>query len=137
MPIFIDGTTDSLESSGTTVTVNDNLAVVGAVTVSSNLTVTGLITEQSSIVYKENVEPLSDALALIMQLTGVSYNKKDNISKTKEIGLIAEEVNKIFPEIVTKNIDGTPYGIQYTKLTAYLVEAIKELKQEIETLKDR
>jgi hypothetical protein len=67
-------------------------------------------------------------------LCGVSYDRRDG-SRKNEVGLIAEEVNKIIPNLVTKNATGDPEGIQYTKLTAYLVEAIKSLKAEIDELK--
>jgi hypothetical protein len=68
-----------------------------------------------------------------MQLMGVTYDRKDN--KEHEAGLIAEQVYKIIPELVTKNQNGDPYGIHYTKLSAYIIEAIKSLRSEIKTLK--
>jgi lipopolysaccharide export system protein LptA len=97
------------------------------------LTVTAL-TESSSITLKENVNPLTNALDSILQLCGVSYDRRDG-SRKNEVGLIAEEVNKIIPNLVTKGASGDPEGIQYSKLTAYLVEAIKSLKAEIDELK--
>lgn len=97
------------------------------------LTVTAL-TESSSITLKENIDPIQDALDAIMQLAGVIYDRKDG-SRYREVGLIAEDVNKIIPNVVTKDDQGNPQGIQYTKLTAYLVEAVKTLKQEINNLK--
>jgi hypothetical protein len=96
----------------------------------------GSITETSSIVYKENVNPIMSALDSILQLTGVTYDRKDG-SSANEAGLIAEEVNEVLPNIVTKNEEGKPEGIQYTKLTAYLIECIKELKSEIDMLKGK
>jgi hypothetical protein len=68
-----------------------------------------------------------------MQLVGVTYDRKD--MDKHEAGLIAEDVNKIIPELVSKDADGNPHGIQYSKLTAYLIEAVKSLKNEIDTLK--
>jgi hypothetical protein len=99
------------------------------------LTVTAL-TESSSIALKENVNPITNALDSILNLVGVTYDRKDGSSKY-EAGLIAEEVNKIIPNIVSKNSKGEPEGIHYTKLTAYLVEAIKSLKMEINELKGK
>jgi hypothetical protein len=96
----------------------------------------GSITETSSITYKENVNPIMQALDAIVQLTGVTYDRKDG-SSANEAGLIAEEVNEVLPNIVTKNEEGKPEGIQYTKLTAYLIECIKELKSEIDMLKGK
>jgi hypothetical protein len=84
-------------------------------------------------VFKENVNPIENALALIMQLAGVTYDRKDN--KEHEAGLIAEQVYKIIPDLVSLDANGNPHGIKYTKLTAYLLEAIKSLKTEINALK--
>ena len=110
--------------------INANFTFNGA---TNTLTVTAL-TESSSITLKENVSPLTNALDSILQLCGVSYDRRDG-SRKNEVGLIAEEVNKIIPNLVTKSASGDPEGIQYTKLTAYLVEAIKSLKAEIDELK--
>jgi hypothetical protein len=97
------------------------------------LTVTAL-TESSSITLKENINPITDALDAIMKLCGVTYDRRDG-SSVNEAGLIAEEVNKVIPNIVTKGADGNAEGVQYTKLTAYLIEAVKSLKAEIDQLK--
>ena len=99
------------------------------------LTVTGL-TESSSITLKENVMPIDNALDAILKLVGVTYDRRDGSTKG-EAGLIAEEVNKVIPNIVSKDISGNPEGIHYTKLTAYLVESIKTLKAEIDQLKGK
>lgn len=82
-------------------------------------------TETSSIAYKENVSPIENALDKILQLAGVTYDRKDGSTKG-EAGLIAEDVAPIIPNVVTFK-EGKPEGINYTKLTAYLIEAIKEL----------
>ena len=91
------------------------------------------ITETSSIVYKENITPIENALEKIMQLAGVIYDRKDG-STTNEAGLIAEQVEPIIPNIVSYK-DGRPDGLNYTKLTVYLIESIKEVKKELEELK--
>jgi len=96
--------------------------------VSGQLTATTVV-ETSSIVFKENINPINNALELVMQLMGVTYDRKDN--KEHEAGLIAEQVYKIIPDLVSLDADGKPHGIKYTKLGAYLIESIKELKQEI------
>ena len=94
------------------------------------------ITETSSITLKENVNPIENALDKIMNLVGVEYDRKDGSSKN-EAGLIAEEVNKVLPNLVKKNDNGDPESIYYTKLSAYLIEAVKSLKEEIEILKGK
>lgn len=118
------GGVTSLKVSSTKMTFNPN---------SGLLTVTSL-TESSSLALKENINPITDALDAIMQLCGVTYDRKDGTS-INEAGLIAEEVNKVIPNIVTKSANGNAEGVQYTKLTAYLIEAVKALKAEIDQLK--
>jgi hypothetical protein len=93
------------------------------------------ITETSSIAYKENVNPIDSALDKVLQLIGVTYDRKDGSSKN-EAGLIAEDVAKVLPNIVSEK-EGKPEGIQYTKLTAYLIECIKELNAKIERLEGK
>jgi len=102
------------------------------VTVSNDLTVTndfsaGTITETSSIVLKTDVEPIAHALDSITALTGVSYTRI--ATGRRESGLIAEEVEKIAPELVIET--GDYKSISYSRLTAYLIEAVKDLKKEL------
>jgi len=104
----------------------------GGIGIAGQMTATTIV-ETSSIAFKENVNPIEDALNKIMQLVGVTYDRKD--MDKHEAGLIAEDVNKIIPELVSKDANGNPHGIQYSKLTAYLIEAVKSLKNEIDTLK--
>lgn len=92
------------------------------------------IVESSSITLKENVTPIENALDIILKLDGVVYDRIDG-SKKGEAGLIAEEVNKVLPNLVTKDTVGNPVGINYTKFSAYLIEAVKTLKIEIDQLK--
>ena len=92
------------------------------------------ITETSSITLKENINPIQNALGLLLQLRGVTYDRKDKTS-INEAGFIAEEVEPVLPNLVVKDADGNPYGINYTKFSAYLIEALKTLANEIEDLK--
>jgi hypothetical protein len=112
-----------------------SLVVNGGVGISGRLTVNNIV-ETSSIAFKENVNPIENALNSILNLRGVNYDRKDK-SEINESGLIAEEVNKIIPSLVTKDDNGNPYGVKYTKVVAYLVEAVKEQQKQIEDLKKR
>jgi hypothetical protein len=125
--LMTDGVASSSTSTGT-------LVVTGGVGISGQLTATTLV-ETSSIAFKENINPIENALDLVMQLAGVTYDRKDN--KEHEAGLIAEQVYKIIPDLVSLDADGKPHGIKYTKLGAYLIESIKEIKNEINELKSR
>lgn len=105
----------------------------GSASFSGNMSA-ATITETSSITLKENITPIENALESVMQLAGKIYDRKDGSSKN-EAGLIAEDVNDILPNLVRKDSKGNPESIYYTKLSAYLIEAIKTLKKEIDTLK--
>jgi hypothetical protein len=100
---------------------------------SGNLTVTGTITESSALRYKEKIETLENSLDKILRLRGVSYIKKE--TGLKEFGLIAEEANEVAPELVLKNTEGEIESVAYGRVSSLLIEAIKELKKEIEELK--
>jgi hypothetical protein len=78
--------------------------------------------------FKENIVHLTGSLHQVEKLQGVSYNR---IGQTrKEIGFIADEVVKILPELV-KYQDGEVYGLSYNRVTAVLVEAVKELSDKV------
>jgi len=95
---------------------------------------TTLFNETSSIILKENFRPIENALEKILNLRGYVYDRKDG-SRKDEPGLIAEDVEKIIPEVVTKDQNGNPESIAYQRIVAYLIESIKVLKSEIELLK--
>ncbi len=114
-----------LSTNGTTaVTINS----------SQNVTFAGTITENSSIRYKENVETIKYGLDKVLQMRGVTYDKKDN--GVKEMGVIAEEVYEVLPEVVLKNEEGEIDSVSYGRIVGVLIEAIKDLKKEIEDLKE-
>lgn len=80
---------------------------------------------------KNHIKPLKNSLNKIKKLKGVSYKWKDpSINNKKNIGFIAQDVQKIIPEIVNKT-DNNILGIEYDKLTPLLVESIKELDEKI------
>jgi len=79
----------------------------------------------SSRRWKTNIHPLQNALSKVEQLRGVSYDLKD--SGEHEIGVIAEEVGKVVPEVVSYEDNGKDArGVDYSRLTALLIEATKE-----------
>ena len=125
-------------SSGSVTGINVSTTKISFVPSTGTLTCTalsaGAITETSSIELKENIHPLTGALDAITLLQSYIYDRKDGSMKD-EPGLIAEEVEKIIPNLVTKDENGKPVGILYSKLTAYLVECVKTLKTEIDKLK--
>ena len=82
---------------------------------------------------KKNILPLNDPLAKILQLRGVSFTWRQN--NKASIGLIAQEVEKVFPELVTGK-EGAK-GVQYGNLVAPLIEAVREQQAQIEALESR
>ena len=82
---------------------------------------------------KKNIQPLSNQLEKILNLQGVSFDWKAN--DKNDVGFIAQEVEKVFPEVVYTNKETGLKSIDYAKLTVFLVEAIKEQQIEIEKLK--
>jgi hypothetical protein len=136
--IIIDDTTTNDTFFPTLVTVSSGNANVKVS--STKLTFnpsSGLLTStdynsSSDMTLKQDFIPINNSLDIISQLTGFGFTWKE--SKEKAYGLSAQEVEKVIPEIVRDRPDGTK-GINYMNLTAFLVEAIKDLKQEIEELK--
>jgi len=79
----------------------------------------------SSRKFKTNIQTLDGALAKVEQLRGVSYDLKAN--GKHEVGVIAEEVGEVVPEVVSWDKNGTDaQGVDYGRLTALLIEATKE-----------
>ena len=100
----------------------------------STLTVAGAISETSALRYKENIQPLSNSLNKVIQLNPVEYDWKND--GRHDIGLIAEEVNKVYPDLVSKQ-GKKVQGISYSRLTATLIGAIQELNNQNQILQNR
>jgi len=81
--------------------------------------------------YKENVEPVSSALNIVGDIQGVSFNWKETGSKS--YGIIAQELQKILPELVHNTERGL--SVSYLPLIAILIEAVKEQQKQIDELK--
>ncbi len=105
----------------------------GKLDVLGNLTVNGTPVELTSdIKLKTNIKPLENSLSKVLQLRGVEYDRVDY--GIHQIGMIAQEVEQVIPDLVHENTAGTKV-LEYTHLTAVLVEAIKEQQKQIEDLK--
>jgi hypothetical protein len=83
---------------------------------------------------KKNIHPLNYGLKEIMQLNPVGYNWIDIKNKGNKIGLIAQEVKKIIPEVVAGNEAKETLGMNYAEMVPVLINAIKELNNEINQL---
>ena len=107
------------------------LYVVGDTYIAGILTATD-INSASDIRLKTNIKSFENTLEKIVQINGVSFNWIENNAKSG--GIIAQDVEKVFPELVN---DGDHKTVNYNGLIGVLVESIKELKQEVENLKSR
>jgi hypothetical protein len=102
---------------------------------SGDAELTGTLTEISDARYKKNITALSGSLDKIKQLRGVSYNWIDEQKGTTEqIGFIAQEVEKVFPQLVHSNKEGYK-SVAYSHMIPALLEAIKEQQQQIDELR--
>jgi len=112
-------------------TTNTGVSVTGDVVASAN------VTAYSDLRIKDNLEVIPDALSKVEQLNGYTYTRKDLEDKEeKYTGVIAQEVLKVLPEAVV--LGETPednMAVAYGNMVGLLIEAIKELKTEIEELK--
>jgi hypothetical protein len=90
-------------------------------------------TETSAERFKTNIQTLDLQLDKVNLLNPVTFEWIED--GREDIGLIAEQVNEIYPEFVGRNPAGEIQGIKYSKLTTVLIKSIQELKQEVETLK--
>lgn len=76
---------------------------------------------------KQNIDVLPNALERIAQIRGVSFEWKDSARPGRQIGVIAQDVEKVFPEMVNEDQDGFK-TVAYSNMIAPLIEAVKELK---------
>lgn len=132
--------------SGTTFSIGQAVATNSTVTFGEVRSTGDIIAYYSSdLALKENLNPISNALDKVSQLGGYSFDWKDThledrgglddmFVKKSDVGIIAQEVQKVLPEAVGKREDGT-LGVRYELLVPLLVESIKELKEEIQSLK--
>jgi hypothetical protein len=109
-----------------TATPAQALDVVGSIIASDN------ITAFSDSRFKEDVKTIENALQKTQALNGVSYT--DKASKEKRIGLIAQELKEVIPEVVFVNGDDQIHSVAYGNLVGLLVQAIKELNAKVDSL---
>jgi hypothetical protein len=102
--------------------------------VDGNVYVAGYITGLSDVRYKTNISNITEPIDKIEQLQGVYYNLLHE--EKRSIGLIAQEVEKIIPEVVYTNTDNTK-SIAYGNMIAVIVESIKELSMRIKKLEEK
>lgn len=115
------------------------LRVAGGVGVQGAMYVGGDVTAYatSDARLKDNVKVIINALDKVDKLNGVEFDWNAKSEKTgHDVGLLAQEVNEVLPEVVTTREDGT-LAIKYEKVVPLLVEAIKELKKKVDVLEKK
>ena len=121
------------------VTNGNTLSVSGSIESSGNITAFASSDER----LKENIVQIPNSLDKIKQIKGVLFNWKEGYGKVhpygqnKDVGVIAQEVQQILPEIVKENVHNQFLGVRYEKLTPLLLEAIKELSKKVEELEKK
>jgi len=127
-----------------TLFINDSTTNIGIGTtfpteklhVGGNILATGTVTASSDERLKTNIQPLQNSLEKILKVKGIKFDRTDTKDKN-QIGFIAQDLEKVFPELV--KTQDTPEGLKsvnYQVMVAVLVEAIKELKYELNHLRD-
>ncbi len=91
-------------------------------------------TISSSQRYKQNIQTMGIASQSILDLNPVTFTYKTDKMNTKQFGLIAEEVEEIFPDIVVRNANGQPETVQYHILPVLLLNEVKKLQNTINSL---
>ena len=122
-PLFTATTSGTITASGIStskLTYNPSSGAMTAVDFNST----------SDISLKENIHTVGNALEITEQLRGVSFDWKE--TGRSSYGVIAQELEEVLPELVG---DGTVKSVNYNGIIGVLIEAIKELKKEIEELK--
>jgi trimeric autotransporter adhesin len=96
----------------------------------------------SDIRLKKNISPLNNSLGSVLKLNGVNFDWRTDefpemgFTKARQIGLIAQDVEKVFPELVNEGPNGYK-SIDYSKITPVLIEAIKEQQKQIDSQNKR
>ena len=85
---------------------------------------------------KTDIKPITNSLDKVMQMQGVYYKRNDVEDAREQVGVLAQDMEAILPEVVlTADDEIQTKSVDYGKITSVLIEAIKELKKEINELK--
>ena len=103
---------------------------------SSNLLVTGEVTAYSDARIKDNIEVIANPLTKILSIRGVTFTRTDQEdTERRQMGVIAQEVEQYFPEVVHTNDNGIK-TVNYGAMAGAFIEAFKEQQSQIDELKE-
>ena len=86
---------------------------------------------------KKDIQELQGALERVTKLSGYSYYLKSDPEHTRQIGVMAQELEKAYPELVIEDPESSYKSVRYPQLTAVLIQAIKEQQQQIKLLQHK
>lgn len=118
---------------GVSSTTRMDFTTAGAINIYGALVATGDITAFSDRRVKENIVTIDNALDKVTKLRGVYYNRTDVEDKSQKIGVIAQEIQEVLPQVVLEENDRL--SVAYGNLAGVFIEAIKEQQTQIEELK--
>jgi hypothetical protein len=117
---------------------NARFRSIGSDTYYAGLAITNngtLTTSTSDISMKKDIVTINHALQKVLEMNGVYFSWKNDNLNNRRVGFIAQEMEKVLPEVVFTNpVDGLK-GINYPEITAVLAQAVKEQQQQIESTK--
>ena len=103
----------------------------------ANMTINGTLTQNSDSRVKENIVEIDNCISKVQAMRGVYYNRTDYNTEATKVGVIAQEVEAVLPELILESPDDGLKSVAYAELTAVLINAIKEQQEIIEDLKTR
>ena len=103
----------------------------------ANMTINGSLTQNSDVRVKENIIEISNCIDKVKAIRGVYYNRTDFNTKATKVGVVAQEVEKVLPEVILEAPDTGLKSVAYAELTPVLINAIKEQQVMIDDLKSR
>ena len=145
----------NLDLNSNNISGSGNINTVGSLTLTGNITAaqitgstlntSGAITAGGDITaffssderLKDNITPLSDAINKINQIGGYEFDwNSDSSHSGHDVGVIAQEIEKVLPEVVTTRDNGY-MAVRYEKIVALLIQAVKEQQLQIDELKSK
>ena len=87
---------------------------------------------------KTDIQPIADALSKVMQMQGVYYKRNDVQNPKEQVGVLAQDMEVVLPQVVlTADDEMETKSVDYGKLSAILIEAVKQLSNELTHLKQQ
>ena len=103
---------------------------------SANMTINGSLTQNSDERVKENIVEIPNAIDKVKAMKGVYYNRTDFNTGVTKVGVLAQEVEAVLPELIVEAPDSGLKSVAYGELTAVLINAIKELEARVQELEN-